>query len=93
MQPEQPRVSSLESFFDTQDLDRLLEDCKKVNGASFWHQAGKEPRCGLESFAKEIFDHHTTINKRHFRKETSGAEWWSQCTILNDDQVIIHSLP
>jgi hypothetical protein len=61
----------------------LLFDCEIADSGlmprTFWLAASDTPRCTLEQFAADIFEHHTaTLEKGSFDPTRSGAEWWIQ---------------
>lgn len=90
-------TSSLQ-FVDNQTTTMTLrEDCVTVctarsrsataaysEGVTYFMPCVMSPRCALEELVLSIFFKHTEhLREGTYRKETSGAEWWT--LVLDDD--------
>ena len=65
-------------------LDEILLDCEisdnLIMPRTYWMPADGsiQPRCALEQFALDVFEHHVPRQGFDYDPETSGAEWWCQ---------------
>lgn len=62
-----------------QDCAALVEHSKDT----FWIGAAEQPRCLLEAFAKNVFQHH--VANSTYDVSISGAEWWVQVKSCDDE--------
>ncbi len=62
-------------------MDEILLDCEisdnMIMPRTYWMPADGTPRCALEQFALDVFEHHVPEDFA-YDKGTSGAEWWCQ---------------
>ena len=68
---------------DNDDVSSVVSNEYHNSGSTYFQRSDQEPRCSLEALALSIFNFHT--KDATFRRDISGAEWWTQVVDSGDD--------